>query len=495
MEDTACGIIARTLDKWACKNERVFQLMNTQSSAEKKNTCVLTLQAARPGGVPTVVDWWHTFLSDWGQRPTTLFAAFDDGEISRRERLRQTIHNWPAHVYDREPHPTLAVAAAPLPLWLFFAVPQFVFGPLINRFDQHVVTGGPCHAGLPLALRGIPYVVWIGTLYEDELQGKVLIDDPWAVRALNSPFWPILARQEKFVLRRASAILAQSPYTLRRIQEVAPEVADRAELALVPVDTTRFYPLASEDRPSERYILNVSRINDPRKNIPLLLLAFARVRQVHPDVRLVLVGDEPAPALKELRGSLGLAEAVEFKGQVSADELVTLYQGAELFVISSTQEGLGIVMLEAMACGTPVVATDCGGPEGIVVDGETGRIVPNEDAPALAEAITMLLRDPEERHTLGNKCAAYIRQNASQAVVGEILRRRFAQTFPNSPAAGGVSEEDLNARRTTNRRHLSLTLGAIWGLVVLAAFLIHQIPLHWASFQTQLLTPLLERLP
>ena len=116
--------------------------MASPVSPPENHTCVMTIQAARPGGIPTVVDWWHTFLDGWGQQPTTVYAAFDDTDISRRERLRQTFTHWRVHKRPEHPNPTLAVAALPLPLWLFFAVPQFVAGSLINRFGQHVVAGG-----------------------------------------------------------------------------------------------------------------------------------------------------------------------------------------------------------------------------------------------------------------------------------------------------------------------------------------------------------------
>lgn len=463
-------------------------------SSSENHTCVLTIQADRPGGIPTVVDWWHAFLAGWGQQPTTLYAAFDDTDISRWERLKQTVAHWRIHERPEHPNPTLAVAASPLPLWLFFAVPQFMLGPLTTRFDQHVVAGGPCFAGLPLALRRVPYIVWIGTVYEDELRGKALTGDRWAESMLKSRFWPVLAWQEKLVLRRASAVLAQSPYTLRRVVETVPEIADRAELAMVPIDIQRFKGLTGDEHPASRYLLNVSRINDPRKNIALLLRAFARVRQNHPAVRLVLAGDDPQPPLLEMCAELGIDDAVDFKGKVSADQLVALYQGAELFVISSTQEGLGIVMLEAMACGVPVVATDCGGPEDIVIDGQTGQVVPNGDAEAMAQAIKTLLNDSKTLREMRDNCATFVREHASRPVVEETLYRHFARVFPESEAASRKLYAVSHAQMDRPARRWPLTVGAVWAAIILAAFLIHQIPLHWAAFQTQIVNPLLDAL-
>ncbi|MGB4676773.1 MAG: hypothetical protein WBH90_08600, partial [Aggregatilineales bacterium] len=122
--------------------------------------------AERPGGVPTVVDWWFTFLNRWGHRATALYAAFEGDGIGRWERLRQTIRTWRVHRRKDHPHPTLANAPLPAPLWLFYFMPQWIFGNLFDQFDQVVVAGGPCLHALPLALRRERYILWLGTIYE-----------------------------------------------------------------------------------------------------------------------------------------------------------------------------------------------------------------------------------------------------------------------------------------------------------------------------------------
>jgi len=468
--------------------------MASPVSSPENQTCVLTIQADRPGGVPTVTDWLHTFLDAWCQQATTLYATFATAPIRRWDRLHQMFAGWRVHQLTDQPNPTLAVGAPLFPLWLFYAVPQFLFSGLLNRFDQHIVAGGPCHAGLPLALRGQRYLVWFSTLYEDELKGKIMLGDPWAENVLNSWYWRVLTWQERLVLQKAHRIIVHSPYTRRRIIEELPEAADKIDVALVPIDTERYKPLPDSELPDVRYVLNVSRINDPRKNIEMLLRAFAVVRENHPDVRLALAGDDPQASLLELCTELGISKAVDFKGKVSADELVALYQNAELFAISSTQEGLGIVMLEAMACGVPVVATDCGGPEDIVIDGQTGQVVPNGDAKTMAQAISTLLDDPTTLQKMRDKCAAFIREHASPPVVEETLYRNFVQVFPESAAASKRLFDVPPTQMDRPVRHWPLTVGAVWAMMVLAAFLSHQIPLHWAAVQTQIVTPLLDAL-
>ncbi|NDJ34117.1 MAG: glycosyltransferase family 4 protein [Chloroflexi bacterium] len=436
----------------------------------EERIAVLTIQAARPGGIPTVVDWWHHFLQEWGHDPVTVYAAFDEREIGLAERLLVTLRSWRASPNPDEPTPTLTVAAPPVPLWLFYFVPQFLIGPLFNRFDAIVYAGGPVLGALPLTLRGIPTVLWMGTLYEDEIAGKVAAGDPWAERVYNSPFWPFLRWQERLVLRQATYILAQSPYTQRRIREVVPVAEPGLAMVPVPVADT-----AAGRMIEGRYLLNVSRINDPRKNIPLLLEAFAHVHQAHPDVRLVLAGDEPSPALIAQVEGLGLAGAVLFRGKVSAAELRSLYQYAEVFVISSAQEGLGIVMVEAMAHGVPVVATDCGGPEGIVVTGRTGHLVPNGDRDALAAALTGLLADPALRLQLGEGAHAFVQEHATPQAVGQALRPPV---------------ERLLGQQERSRPVMSW-IAAGWAVLIFVAYMVHQMRLLWPSIRDQLLVPAL----
>jgi glycosyltransferase involved in cell wall biosynthesis len=313
----------------------------------------------------------------------------------------------------------------------------------------------------------------MATLYEDELSGKALAGDVWAEGVLNSPFWPFLRWQERFVLRHATRILALSPYTRRRILEFAPEVADRVDVALVPVDTAHFAP--HEHQPRGRYLLAVGRINDPRKNTGLLLEAFALIREQYSDLKLILAGDAPGEALLEGRDRLGLGEAVDFRGQVSADELLDLYRGAQLFLIGSTQEGLGIVMLEAMAAGTPVVATDCGGPEGIVIGGVTGALVPNNDPRAMAEAVLNLLGDPDQLDTLRKNCVTFVKEHCDIPVVEAKLRQHYEET-------------DWAAVR---RSPIWAWLAAAWATFVFVMYMQHQMALLWPSIQAQLIEPLL----
>lgn len=119
------------------------------------HTCILTMQADRPGGIPTVIDWWYTFLTGWGHRATALYAPYEPHLVDYTfwQRLALTVRTWRVHPRPDHPIPTLANAPPPVPIWLFYFMPQWIAGPLLKRFDQIVVATGSPHAALPLALR------------------------------------------------------------------------------------------------------------------------------------------------------------------------------------------------------------------------------------------------------------------------------------------------------------------------------------------------------
>lgn len=152
----------------------------------------------------------------------------------------------------------------------------------------------------------------------------------------------------------------------------------------------------------------------PQKGLAHLITAFATVSNRMPNVHLVLVGDgELRDALEEQVQMLRLAEQVTFTG-FRTDVLTVLTQ-LDLFVLPSLWEGLPLVLLEAMAARLPVIATAVGGTPELVVDGETGLLVPAADATALAEAIQHLLANHELRQAMGRQGRLRVEQKFSAA--------------------------------------------------------------------------------
>lgn len=145
----------------------------------------------------------------------------------------------------------------------------------------------------------------------------------------------------------------------------------------------------------------VSRL-EKEKDVGTLVQAMAEVRQELSDAMCVIVGDgSQRPILESLTHQVGLQDAVRFTGHL-ADALSVIGAG-DLLVLPSAVESFGLVVLEAMALGKAVIATDAGGPREIVVNGETGLLVPPQNPPAMAKAMLRLLSDRQEAQAMGEQ--------------------------------------------------------------------------------------------
>ena len=143
----------------------------------------------------------------------------------------------------------------------------------------------------------------------------------------------------------------------------------------------------------DKVIISVGRLAE-EKNWVTLLQAFVLAQKSHPNIRLVLLGDGPqAEALRQLVGELGITERVTFTGNVPFNDVPNYFKAADLFAFASITETQGLVTLEAMASGLPVVAVDASGTRDILEDGKQGFLVQN-DASDLASGITRLIENP-----------------------------------------------------------------------------------------------------
>jgi len=193
--------------------------------------------------------------------------------------------------------------------------------------------------------------------------------------------------------------------------------------------------------PSGPFVLSVGRL-DPQKGYPYLIEAMREVLEVLPDARLVIVGgaqQASAPYVADLRtmaAAPDLAGKVLFAGERT--DVPRLMAACDVFALASLWEGFGLVFAEAMAASKPVVATNVSAIPEVVVDGETGILVPPANPPALAQALIRLCQDPAERRRLGRNGYHRVRMHfTADRMVDEtiaIYREALAEKHKAAPA-------------------------------------------------------------
>jgi D-inositol-3-phosphate glycosyltransferase len=253
---------------------------------------------------------------------------------------------------------------------------------------------------------------------------------------------PLRARQETRIARSVDRIVAA---TEAERDELVRHGAPRSRIAVVPcgVDTDLFRPGRVTDArrelglPPGPLLLYVGRIA-PIKGLETLLEAVATLRAAGHPVRLLVIGgdaDEAADGheayVRGLACRRELCEAVTFLGSQPQPALRAYYVAADATVMPSYYESFGMVALEAMACGSPVIASRVGGLATTVRDGVTGVLVPDGDVAALARGIETVLSDPARRRALGAEGVRWAARHR-WACVARAVCREYASLEPRA---------------------------------------------------------------
>jgi glycosyltransferase involved in cell wall biosynthesis len=285
---------------------------------------------------------------------------------------------------------------------------------------QHRVDVVHAHAPTPFLADVAAYVAGRRPVVLTYHSGSMVKGSGGAVDAL-------LRTYERFVLprvfARADRLVAVSPVA-------ALQSAERAALVPPGVDTDEFTPSGP---PVGHDVLFVGRLQRTSrwKGVEVLLEAFAQVSDEA--ARLVVVGDGDDVAwLRSRAASLGVADRVVWRGSLHDEALVRAYQDAAVVVLPSLteSESFGMTLVEAMACGRPVVGSDVGGIPFVIRDGVDGLLVPPGDATALAGALDRLLASPSERIRLGDagRDAAVTRWDWRHSMAATLDQLRDAAT-------------------------------------------------------------------
>lgn len=352
------------------------------------------------GGAQTVLDCLARRLVALGHRPVVVApparAAGDDRALG-----------YPIHRHRRQVSKRLGTR---------LVLPRLLLLHRRHRFDLvH------CHAAYPQAhvaatferLAGVPFVV--------RPHGSDILPDD-AIRRV-----PRLERRMCRAIAAAAAVIAQGDY-LRDVITAAGVDPERIRVINNGVEVAAFGTASPAAHPRP-YILGLGGLV-PHKGFDLLVRGYASLPPGRPD--LLIAGDGPEhDRLRGLADALGVGPQVVLLGPVVGAGKVSLYRSAEFFVCPSRREPFANVILEAMAAGRPVVATDVGGNRELVRHGVTGLLCPSESPPALAAAMQRLVESPALRDSLAAAAA-----RAAVAYDWSAVADRYIGLYREIAAAG-----------------------------------------------------------
>lgn len=306
--------------------------------------------------------------------------------------------------------------------------PSPLWDKAIAGHDRHIAVGGTVLASYPLLKARLPHLIWCASpMIDDRIDRRARMSVP---RRLFDRLvvGPVQARMERQVLAGPGLIMPVSAYAAEALAGLG---RDRARIRPVPipVDVEVHRPPAEPARAG--VIGFAGRMGDPRKNVALLIEAVAIAVGGGADLRLEMTGT-PDDVTETLIAARGLSRRVRFRGLLPREELPEFYRGLDVFAIPSRQEGFGIVGIEAMACGVPVVSTRCGGPEDYVVPGETGYLVPHEPE-AMARDLLRIVGDRALRQRLSDNARALAVANYSHARFEDALTEAWGQVWGDAP--------------------------------------------------------------
>jgi len=257
---------------------------------------------------------------------------------------------------------------------------------------------------------------------------------------------------ERKVIKLANQIIVSTPAEQAQLERFYN--ADMNKITVIPpgVDTFHFYPIAMDEareyiglEPEDRMILFVGRI-EPLKGLDTLIRAVAclRLKDLREPVQLAVIGGDPEAGpeemteemsrIQQLCNELTLGKMVAFLGKRGQDTLPYYYSASEVVVMPSHYESFGMVALEAMACGTPVIASQVGGLAFLVQDGVTGYTIPAEDYKSLCEKLTALLGNKSLREQMGRSASGYAQNYDWNKIARQIVKvyEKFIRSISNN---------------------------------------------------------------
>jgi phosphatidyl-myo-inositol dimannoside synthase len=265
--------------------------------------------------------------------------------------------------------------------------------------------------------------------------------------------WQPLPFVRRLALRRAARVLAVSEFTAQ--SAASAQGLHSARLCVVPpaLDPSFLEPASRDDAlpipAGSPVLLTVGRLvsTEPGKGVDSVIRILPKLLQVSPELHYVVIGggDLAGPLAKMVQASPA-RDRILLTGPLKGEELKQYYARADIFVMPSRQEGFGLVFLEAMASGKPVVGGDCGGAPEVIQDGVTGFLVDPDDACTLANRVAHLIEDETLRRRMGEAGRQRVEQCYTFAAFSERLGRLLESAVENRPPVPIPGQRQSSAR-------------------------------------------------
>lgn len=405
-----------------------------------KRVALVTQDLSSDGGVKTVTAFLREVIRSsnrYEAKIISLAASSTDSNSLRLLSASSWLKRAAVTQRDWSPDKYFHVGANCVEFEFQRYKPRKILSKLLADCDVIQVVSGSPALGLAVSALGKPVVLQVATraAIERRMQG---IEGHGMAAAWRRRMTKIIDRLDDRAIRQADAVMVENPWMMKYCQGVANGYGTQIKYAPPGIDTGVFRPDPAGRVLSGKsaYILSVGRMRDPRKNIGLLLDAYRLLTLRMPEApHLVLAGATPPPDEFWKRAKdYGLNSNIEFVHKPAFPELIRLYQGATCFALPSDEEGFGMVVIESMACGVPVVATRCGGPDGIIEDGADGLLVPLNDAVAFADCLASLCAHSERNIAMSVRARQKVEREFSLEVAG----RRFLDAYEELLARGAA---------------------------------------------------------
>lgn len=281
---------------------------------------------------------------------------------------------------------------------------------------------------LGIKAAGLPLVTTIH--HPISIDRRIELAEARGLQKFSKRRWYGFVRMQARVARELDPILVPSQSSADDIAREFGVDPQRMVVTPLGVDTRHFHPRPDTERVPGRIVCTAS-ADSPLKGVSVLLRAIAHLTEEHHDINLTVVS-KPTPGgpTDRLVDELGLRDRVSFVSGIDDTSLGDLIAGAQVAVVPSLYEGFSLPAAEAMACGTPLIASHTGAlPEVVGTDGDAGRLIPPGDPELLAKELDALLNDDTERSRMGAAAWQRVQERFTWRAVAELTTEHYLSTI------------------------------------------------------------------